>query len=89
MKWVATWNSQANADASGLIASSNGHFSHQVAIYDKEFQKVNAVTDFLVSDQVGWDAPASVEVGASGDFYALDHHRDRILQIDAEASTGS
>jgi hypothetical protein len=74
----------ATADASGLIAASHGHFSHQVALYDKEFQKVNAVTDFLVSDQVGWDAPASVEVGAGGDFYALDHHRDRILQIIAD-----
>jgi len=74
----------ATADADGLIASSNGHFSHQVAIYDPEFRKVNAVTDFLVNDQVGWDAPASVEVDAGGDFYALDHHRDRILRINAE-----
>ena len=49
----------------------------------RQFQKLNAVTDFLVSDQVGWDAPASVEAGAGGDFYALDHHRDRILRIDA------
>jgi outer membrane protein assembly factor BamB len=73
----------ATADANGLIASSNGHFSHQVAFYDKDFQKINAVTDFLVSDQVGWDAPADVEAGAGGDFYGLDQHRDRILRIDA------
>ncbi len=74
----------ATADASGRIAASHGHFSHQVAIYDKEFQKVQAVTDFLVSDQVGRDAAASVEAGAGGDFYALDQHRDRILQLDAD-----
>lgn len=74
----------ATAGTSGRIASSNGHFSHQVAMYNKEFQKVNAVTDFLVSDRVGWDAPASIEAAASGDFYALDHHRDRVLQIRAD-----
>jgi hypothetical protein len=73
----------ATADAGGLIAGTHGHFSHQVALYSREFQKLQAVTDFLVSDQVGWDAPASVEVGAGGNFYGLDHHRDRILQIDA------
>ena len=73
----------ATADAGGLIAAAHGHFSHQVAIYDKEFQKTQAVTDFLVSDQVSWDAPASVEAGAGGDFYGLDQHRDRILQLDA------
>ena len=43
-----------------------------------------AVTDFLVSDQVGWDAPGSVEAGASGDFYGLDQHRDRIVQLNAD-----
>ena len=55
-----------------------------MAIYDKEFQKTLAVTDFLVNDQVGWDAPASVEAGAGGDFYGLDQHRDRILQLNAD-----
>ena len=73
----------ATADANGLIASSNGHFSHQVTFYDKDFQKINTVTDFLVNDQVGWDAPAAVEAGASGDFYGLDQHRDRILRINS------
>ena len=74
----------ATADAAGLIAAAHGHFSHQVAIYDKQFQKTLAVTDFLVSDQVGWDAAASVEAGASGDFYGLDQHRDRIVQLKAD-----
>ena len=77
----------ATADKNGLIASSNGHFSHQVALYDREFAKITAVTDFLVNDQVGWDAPGSVEAGAGGDFYALDHHRDRIVQINADGKT--
>ncbi|MGA2032769.1 MAG: hypothetical protein ABSG68_10960 [Thermoguttaceae bacterium] len=74
----------ATADAGGLIAAAHGHFSHQVAIYDKRFQKTQVVADFLVSDLDGWDAPATVEAGASGDFYGLDHHRDRILQLNAD-----
>ena len=71
----------ATANKNGAIASSHGHFAHQVVFYDKQFQKIAAATDFLVSDQVGWDAPADVEAGASGDFYALDQHRGRILRI--------
>ncbi len=74
----------ATAGAGGLIAAAHAHFSHQAAIYDKQFQKTLAVTDFLVSDQVGWDAPAGVEAGTGGDFYGLDQHRDRILQINAD-----
>jgi outer membrane protein assembly factor BamB len=74
----------AAADASGLIATAHGHFARQVAIYDKEFRKTLAVTDFLVSDQVGWDAPGDVEAGASGDFYGLDQHRDRILELNVD-----
>ncbi len=73
----------ATADAGGLIATAHGHFARQVAIYDKKFHKTLAVTDFLVSDQVGWDAPGDVEAGAGGDFYGLDQHRDRILQLNA------
>ncbi len=74
----------ATADANGLIASAHGHFAHEVALADKQFHKLGAVTDFLVSDQVGWDAPAGVEASAGGDFYALDQHRDRILRINAD-----
>ncbi|HEX4000757.1 MAG TPA: hypothetical protein VHX65_19570 [Pirellulales bacterium] len=74
----------ATADHDGQIASANGHFSHQVAFYDKLFQKTGAATDFLVSDQVGWDAPAGVEAGPSGDFYALDQHRNRIVRMSGQ-----
>ena len=37
--------------------------------------------DFLANDTVGWNAPGHVEAGESGDFYALDQHRDRIVRI--------
>ena len=76
-------NIAANTD--GIIATANGHFAHKVALYDKSFTNFDAVTDFLVSDNVGWDAPCQVDVGASGDFYGLDQHRDRILRISPTA----
>lgn len=57
----------ATANAAGLIAGSHGHFSHLVALYDARLNKVGEMADFLVSDQAGRDAPASVEVGAGGD----------------------
>src|SRR5262249_20185153 len=37
--------------------------------------------DFQAGDGIGWDAPACVEAGESGDFYALDQYRDRIVRI--------
>ena len=79
----ALQNCTANAD--GVIGTSHGHFAHQVALYDKSFKHTGAVTDFLVSDNAGWDAPSQVDVGASGDFYGLDQHRDRILRISPTA----
>jgi outer membrane protein assembly factor BamB len=75
----------ATANAAGIIATANGHFAHQVTLYSREFQQSAAANPFLVSDQVGWDAPAHVEAGASGDFYAVDQHRDRILRISPQA----
>jgi hypothetical protein len=74
----------ATANAAGLIATSNAHFSHSIQIYRSDFSKLAAVADFLNSDQAGWDAPADVEAGAGGDFYGLDQHRDRILRITAD-----
>ncbi len=78
----ALTNATANAD--GLIATANAHFSHSVNIYDKEFKHLVVCNEFLVNDQVGWDAPSRVEVGASGDFYGIDQHRLRILRINKD-----
>ncbi len=72
----------ATANAQGVIASANAHFGHKIRLYDKDFKGFAEVPDFLVSDQAGWDAPAHVEAGPSGDFYGIDQHRDRILRID-------
>ncbi len=71
----------ATANAAGVVASANGHFNHSVNLYDRNFKQFVACNEFLVGDKEGWDAPARVEAGASGDFYALDQHRFRILRI--------
>lgn len=74
----------ATANGQGIIATASGHFAHKVTLYDNEFKEFAHVDDFLVNDQVGWDAPAHVEAGASGDFYAVDQHRNRIVRINPE-----
>ncbi|MBV8312221.1 MAG: hypothetical protein JO344_17715, partial [Planctomycetaceae bacterium] len=70
------------ANADGVLATSNAHFSHKVAIYDKTFKDTVSVNDFLVNDRVGWDAPGHVEAGAH-DFFGLDQHRNRIVRLSA------
>lgn len=71
----------ATANANGVIATANAHFNHSLNIYDSGFQKLVAADDFLVNDQVGWDAPLHVEAGASGDFYGIDQHRNRVVRV--------
>jgi hypothetical protein len=80
---VAYALTSAAANADGVLAVSNAHFLHRVALYAHSFEDVVSVADFLVSDQVGWDAPGHVEAGER-DFYGLDQHRDRILRISAD-----
>jgi len=79
----AMCNVTANAD--GVVAGSHAHFAASVYLYDKNFQITDRVGGFLVSDAVGWDACAHVDVGASGDFYGMDQHRDRVLRITPQA----
>ena len=69
------------ANANGIIATANAHFARSVNLYTPSFATIASVGGFLGSDQVGWDGPADVEVGASGDFYGLDQHNNRILRI--------
>ena len=73
--------SSATANAQGVMASAHAHFAARVSLHDANFAKTSEMPGFLVSDAVGWDAPAHVDVGATGDFYGLDQHRDRVLRI--------
>ncbi len=77
----AMGNATANAD--GVVATANAHFAHKVTLYDQNLTLRTAVEDFLNNDTVGWSAPPHVEAGSSGDFYGLDHARDRIVRLDA------
>lgn len=78
---VAYACANATANAQGTIATASGHFAHKVTLYDAGYREIGSVSDFLVGDHVGWDAPAHVEAGAGGDFYAVDQHRNRIVRI--------
>jgi len=75
------------ANANGTIATAHGHFAHCVNVYDANFSLLGSVNSFLVSDAVGWDAPGDVQVGASGDFYGLDQHNNRIIRISPQGQT--
>ncbi len=69
------------ANASGVIATANAHFNHSVKLWTRDFRELGSVNDFLVSDQVQWQAPTDVEAGPSGDFYGLDPNRNRIVRV--------
>jgi hypothetical protein len=80
----ATGNVAANAD--GVLAAANQHFTHAVGLYDKNGTRLTQVSDFVswtkeFGEPSGYNDPARVEAGASGDFYALDQFRDAIVRI--------
>lgn len=78
----------ATANAAGMIATANAHFAHAVNLYDSQFRALAANAEFLVNDTVGWDAPLGVEAGeASGDFFAVDQHRNRVVRVDRQGRT--
>ena len=75
----ALTNVAANKD--GIIATANAHFNHSIHLYDPTFHELGAVNDFLVGDKVEWHAPCDVQVGSSGDFFAIDQNRSRIVRV--------
>lgn len=84
----ATGNVATNAD--GVLAAANEHFTHSVGVYDNKFNRLGGVDDFVswtkeFGEASGYNDPARVEAGQSGDFYALDQFRDVIVRISPEA----
>lgn len=73
----------ATANAAGVVATANIHLARTVNLYDPSFNRQGSVAEFLSNDQLGFLAPAHVEAGASGDFYAVDQNRDRIVRLSA------
>ena len=74
------WDGLANAtaNAAGVVATANGHFQHAINVYDRSFRRVAGCADF---DGSKYECPTRVEAGASGDFYAVDRPRYRILRV--------
>ena len=70
----------ATANAAGLIATANAHFTHAVNIYDKDFNPLAACDKFLNNDKVSWYCPTDVQAGET-DFYGLNLNRDGILRV--------
>jgi hypothetical protein len=71
--------------ADGMFATSNAHFAKSVSLYDKQGRELRKVGGFTGNDDVGWDGPGTLEVGASGDFFALDQHVQRVVRVNAAA----
>jgi len=74
------------ANAQGTLAVAAAHFTHSILYYDPSFKQFATFSDIRYGDDAGWDAPRFVEVGASGDFYALDQYRSRVQRL---TSTGT
>lgn len=72
------------ANAKGVVATSNAHFAKSVNLYGPQFESLGKAEGFTGNDEVGWDGPGNVVAGASGDFYALDQHMNRIVRVDGE-----
>jgi outer membrane protein assembly factor BamB len=73
----------ATANADGVIATGNAHFSHSVNLWSPGFERLGTVRDFLNNDQVEYFAPGDVQAGSGGDFYGLDQNRNRIVRVAA------
>jgi len=71
------------ANKDGILATANAHFSKSVNLYDPHFTPVGKLDGFRGGDDTGWDGPGAVEAGASGDFYALDQHANRVVRLNA------
>jgi len=71
------------ANKDGVLATSNAHFSKSVNLYDSHFIALGSLGGFTGNDEFGWDGPGTIEAGASGDFYALDQHVNRIVRLNA------
>lgn len=71
------------AGRDGTVATSNAHFAKSVHVYDRRGNELGKATGFTGNDNVGWDGPGTIEVGASGDFFALDQHAGRIVRVNS------
>ena len=72
-----TVNATANPD--GTMGVAFMHFARNVTIYRPDFAPVGQFSKFCATE--GLSTPIHVESAPSGDFYAADQYRDRILRF--------
>lgn len=82
--WVLYSAGQATANANGIIATTNQHFLRKIALYDPQLRHVGDFIKIMGNDR--YEAPIHVEAGLSGDFYAADQVRDRIVRLTPDGS---
>jgi hypothetical protein len=67
-------------NAQGVRAHRLGHFAHTAAFYAADGTRLGANSEF---DNTNYDAPQTIAVGASGDFYAIDRFAKRVVRLDS------
>ena len=77
----AVWN--VATDAKGEIAVACGHMDSSVHYLSPQLEErfVAGRGEFLDNDKVGWFAPCDIWSGPSGDVYAPDTHRARVIRL--------
>lgn len=76
-------NDAAAVNKDGVIAVASAHMSMSVRMLTPQFEEFASIREFLGNDQLGWNSPCDMQTGPSGEFYAPDQHRERIVRISA------
>jgi len=69
------------ANSNGIIAVTHAHFAACAKLYDTSFSNYATVKAFTT---VNYDEPSDVQVGASGDFYAIDPANNRVVRFNQQ-----
>jgi len=78
------WANCASAvNSNGVIALASAHMSQSVRLLTPQFDELASIRDFYSNDQTLWLSPCDVQTGPSGNFYAMDQFRNRIVRIAA------
>lgn len=76
------WNVVSNSD--GIIGVASGFMDSAVRLWSPQLAEITVMKgEFLDNEATGWMSPSDVQTGPSGDFYAPDTHRGRVLRFTA------
>ncbi len=78
------------ADTRGNFAAPRTPHRHRhVAFHGADFQPLGSVGGFLSGEHMNWSSPSDVQSGESGQFYAVDQHRNQILRMELPGRTNA